>query len=140
MKYSTCIITDETPCISHPCLNGGTCIDTTAVHYHHLDASMVSPSALYTNGYYCKCSSGYSGTHCEGLYLFCKYNNLGWNIILLDVKLFTSCWLVNDTMLLIHANCKIQDWSKMNTFVKVLHNLYYYTLNIVTYFIAILFL
>lgn len=57
----------ETPCISHPCLNGGVCIDMTAIHDHDLDVRMLTPSSMYKNGYYCKCSPGYTGTNCEGI-------------------------------------------------------------------------
>ncbi|XP_051506018.1 protocadherin Fat 1-like [Myxocyprinus asiaticus] len=43
-----CVFFPSSPnCFSNPCLNGGSCLMT------------------QSGGYFCKCSTGYSGTHCE---------------------------------------------------------------------------
>ena len=58
-------------CLSHPCLHGGTCVDTYFLHNNVESLNMYSsPSIIDTqqNGmsYICKCISPYSGHSCEG--------------------------------------------------------------------------
>lgn len=59
-------------CLSHPCLHGGTCVDTYFLHNNGIESlSMYSnPSFIDTeqNGmsYICKCMSPYAGHNCEG--------------------------------------------------------------------------
>lgn len=58
-------------CLSHPCLHGGTCVDTYFLHNNGIESlSMYSnPSFIDTeqNGmsYICKCMSPYAGHNCE---------------------------------------------------------------------------
>lgn len=59
-------------CLSHPCLHGGTCVDTYFLHNNGIESlSMYAgPSIIDTeqNGmsYICKCLSPYAGHNCEG--------------------------------------------------------------------------
>lgn len=42
-----CVVVAETPCLSNPCLNGGTCTEGG------------------NNTYTCECPEGFEGTNCE---------------------------------------------------------------------------
>lgn len=58
-------------CLSHPCLHGGTCIDTYFLHSNLETLNMYSNPAVIDsqeNGlaYICKCVAPYAGHNCEG--------------------------------------------------------------------------
>ena len=54
------ILLEITVCDSYPCLNDGTC----------------SESTDSTSGYKCQCLSGYSGDNCEGNIVFSTLSNI----------------------------------------------------------------
>ena len=64
-------------CLSHPCLHGGTCIDT---YFLHNDMNAVdlysSPSFVDSQqnamAYICKCIAPFAGRNCEGNVLFSR--------------------------------------------------------------------
>ena len=73
-------------CVSHPCLHGGTCIDTSFIHkpFDSSEPFMYGPVAVRPSAqsFICKCQSPYSGSLCEGIKLhselcclFSKYND-----------------------------------------------------------------
>lgn len=57
-------------CVSHPCLHGGTCIDTSFVAHRPMDASLMYGSVAVrpdSQSFICKCQSPYAGPMCEGI-------------------------------------------------------------------------
>lgn len=68
---STCFAV-MSACLSHPCLHGGTCVDTYFLHNNGIESLSMyaNPSFIDTeqNGmsYICKCLSPYAGHNCEG--------------------------------------------------------------------------